>query len=270
MARSRHIGHLAVLTSLANLVQSQLVKRATSEAFQTVTPTCTVQSAATGFIVPQTWCDCTNEGTTATSTYSTMFGHTGAAACDWTIVDAGQASNTISPTSASLFTETAYAGGPFYNELAWCAAADGIYPLMTDPASLSASRACSYTARPTSTIHLYPLGVTDCISTTPTTDSDTFIVVPSQACACVQEAASVSIFYPFTSGCEFNTIPSSTVAFTTSIVAPVPTPSQVGQSCGSIKSTHDCATEGSECSYQCDNGFAVSSQCGELNHRRLC
>lgn len=280
MARSWHIGSLTMFTSLASLVHSQLV----TTTFDTITPTCTIEStiesaAMTGFVVPQYWCDCTNDGSTVTSTYSTMYGHTGAAACSWTIVDAGQASNTISPGPATIQTETASAGYPFYNELAWCAVAneDGVYPLMDDTESLSALSACSYTTRPASKITLTPVATTTCFATTSTADISTLIVSPSQACACVQ--GGVSAFYPYTTGsdaCVFTTVPSSTVNFTTSTtsiwppVLPSPTPTMVGQSCGVSDGSGCAAGDAGECKEQCVNNYAVSSQCGDWNYRKPC
>ena len=273
MARSWQNGYLAVFTSLASLVHSQLVTT-TSPTFETYTPTCTYESAATtGFTVPQYWCDCTTDGDTATSTYATKLGQTGAAACSWTIVDAGQASNTISPGPASIQTETASPGGPFFNELAWCAVADyGNYPLMSDSehltAGMTASEACSYTTRPASSLSLtlVPTATTTCTSYTSTAGAS-FSVVPSQACACVQGV--VTNFYAFTSGsggCVYTEVPSSTVTFsfvpvavTSSTVVEVATatPTIVGTKCGSGT---DCENGGDDCKYQCVNNYAVSFQ----------
>ena len=191
-----------------------------------------------------------------------MLSQPGAAACSWTIVDAGQASNTISPGPATIQTETAYAGGPFYNELAWCAVAnDGNYPLMEDTESLSALRACSYTTRPPSKLTLSPVATTTCFSTTSTADSNTLIVVPSQACACVK--GDWAAFYPFTSGndgCVFTTVPSSTVTFSTStsMVAPSPTPTMIGHGCSGDGQACENGDAG-DCDYQCVDNYAVSS-----------
>ena len=167
--------------------------------------TCNLESAATGFTVPNKWCGCT-AGTT-TRTYSTKFGapSTGAAqvaACDF--MQDELPAGTISPTAAHCVVASANPGGSFFDQLAWCACGDDApHPLI--PAT---SAPCAYTTVPSSTITLREIASTSC-------QLSSIYTSVSSYCEC--DGAPTTARYPTqTAGgdpCVFPTVPTATMTF---------------------------------------------------------
>ena len=202
----------------------------------TITPdrlTCKVESASTGFTVPATWCGCTAAGSTVTYSTKYQFRPTtfaGAAACSFMQdeVPAG----TISPSAARCVVATAVPGGPFYNEVAWCACADNApHPLLQFTQAMPATAACDFTTAPSSTITLAPLAVTSCQPNIWTSTSSS-----SSYCEC--GGAATSIRYPTgASGCVFPSVPTQTATV----------PSLVGVTCpsfGDVGTVETCDYDG--------------------------
>ena len=171
--------------------------------------TCNLESATTGFTLPNSWCGCT-AGTT-TNTYSTKYRGpmpTGIPAlADCAFMQDELPAGTISPRAARCVVASAVPNGPFYQELAWCACGDNApHPLITG-STVSPSAACAYTTVPSSSISLTPLASTSCqLSTVSASSALTF-------CGC--EGAGTSVQYATqTTGnepCVFPSVPTATV-----------------------------------------------------------
>ena len=202
----------------------------------TITPdllTCNVESATTGFTVPNTWCGCTAAG--STSTYSTKFqprptSFAGAAACSFKQDELP--AGTISPSAAHCVVATAVPGGPFYNEIAWCACGDNApHPLLEFTQIMPATAACDFTAAPTSTITPVPLAATSCQPGVWTSSAE-----KSSYCEC--GGAGTSIRYPTgAQGCVFPAVPTETATV----------PSLVGATCpgfGDVGTVETCDYDG--------------------------
>ena len=199
--------------------------------------TCNLESATAGFTVPNAWCGCTAGA--STSTYSTKFHQTGAAACSF--MQDELPAGTIAPSPATCVQATAPPGGPFYNELAWCACHDNApHPLLIGTPYLPATGnppapyagGCTYTTPPSSTLTPLPIASTSCHQSAVTGSGTT-----TTFCGC--GGAGTTVLYPTgTQGCVFSSVPTSTVTV----------PSLAGQSC-----SNGCAykPDGQTC-YFCD------------------
>ena len=201
----------------------------------TPTPfTCNLESAATGFTVPNRWCGCT--AGTSTSTYSTKFSAssptgTGVPApCDF--MQDELPIGTISPTAAHCIVASATPGGTFYDKLAWCACADNApHPLI--PAT---SAACAYTTVPSSTITPSPIASTSC-------QLSSVFVSNSYASFCECDGAGTTARYATSTigndACVFSTVPTTTATL----------PSLIGSgagypSCYYHGTCHGCDSDG--------------------------
>ena len=204
--------------------------------------TCSLESAETGFTVPNWWCGCT--AGTSTSTYSTKFGSplatgTGVpAACDF--MQDELPAGTISPTAAHCVVASALPGRTFYDELAWCACGDNaLHPLK--PAT---SAPCDYTNVPLSTITPSPIASTSCQLSS---------VGNSFASYCECDGAGTTARYATsTTGndpCVFSTVPTATATF--------------GSLVGSVAGSPTCSNPGG--CYACDyDGLTIVSSCAPL------
>ena len=212
-------------------------------ALSTIAPTpftCNLESATTGFTVPNSWCGCT--AGESTSTFSTKFelyptGTIRATACSF--MQDELPAGTISPSAATCTVATAMPGGIFYNELAWCACGDNApHPLITGP-SVSGSALCDYTTVPSSTITPTPIAATTC-SLFP------WYTNPAHPyCGC--EGAGTTVRYPTQTAesqpCVFSSVPTQTASV----------PSRVGS---------NCYFTGCNPGYTCDiDGQTIVSSC---------
>ena len=163
--------------------------------------TCNLESATTGFTVPNTWCDCT--AGKSTSTYSTKFGAppTGTAHVPACAYMQDELPAAISPTAAQCIVEGTAPSSPFYDVLAWCACGDNApHPLTNGN--------CNFTTTPTSTVTPTRLSSTTCRLTSLYTSVSTY-------CEC--DGACTRYRFPTqTAGndpCVFSTVPTATATF---------------------------------------------------------
>ena len=190
-------------------------------AAETIAPTpftCNLESATTGFTVPNTWCGCT--AGESTSTYSTILnapptGTANVPACRF--MQDELPAGTISPSAAHCVVASAMPGGTFYDELAWCACGDNApHPLITGT-SVSPSAACDYTTPPVSSMSLAPIASTSCQL------SAVYSLPPRSYCGC--EGSGTTVRYETqTTGpqpCVFTSVPTATATL----------PSLLGSNC---------------------------------------
>ena len=180
-------------------------------AAETVAPTpftCNLESATTGFTVPNSWCGCT--AGESTSTYSTKYRGpypTGVPQlADCAFMQDELPAGTISPSAAHCVAASAMPGGTFYDHLGWCACGDNApHPLIIGT-SVDSSAACAYTTPPVSSMSLAPIASTSCqLSSVSSSPAYTY-------CGC--EGAGTTVRYETqptgTQSCVFTSVPTET------------------------------------------------------------